>query len=118
MGISSPCSSTGVYPRSVILDFYLIRPQLKSVLISFLTQNLRDTLKEIKSDIKVVIGLRESSPSWGAAKLVGFTEVSHILWSCGYSLAVMNSRLAAGRWISASSRESYQGERFGYAPDL
>jgi ketol-acid reductoisomerase len=38
-------------------------------------QNLRDTLAEIKSDIKVVIGLRETSPSWNAAKLVGFNEV-------------------------------------------
>jgi len=37
-------------------------------------QNLRDTLSEIKSDIKVVIGLRETSPSWKAAKLVGFNE--------------------------------------------
>jgi ketol-acid reductoisomerase len=38
-------------------------------------QNLRDTLAEIKSDTKVVIGLRETSPSWNAAKIVGFTEV-------------------------------------------
>lgn len=37
-------------------------------------QNLRDTLKEIGSDINVKIGLRKSSPSWGAASTVGFTE--------------------------------------------
>ena len=41
----------------------------------FLNQNLRDTLAEVKSDIKVVIGLRETSPSWKAAQMVGFNEV-------------------------------------------
>jgi len=42
-------------------------------------QNLRDTLSEIKSDTKVVIGLRETSPSWNAAKIVGFTEADGTL---------------------------------------
>lgn len=37
-------------------------------------QNLADTLETIGSDIKVKIGLRESSPSWKAAKAVGFDE--------------------------------------------
>jgi len=42
-------------------------------------QNLRDTLSEIKSETKVVIGLRETSPSWNAAKIVGFTEADGTL---------------------------------------
>eukprot|EP00292_Cryptomonas_paramecium_P033590 CAMPEP_0113706148 /NCGR_PEP_ID=MMETSP0038_2-20120614/27553_1 /TAXON_ID=2898 /ORGANISM="Cryptomonas paramecium" /LENGTH=561 /DNA_ID=CAMNT_0000631287 /DNA_START=57 /DNA_END=1742 /DNA_ORIENTATION=- /assembly_acc=CAM_ASM_000170 len=42
-------------------------------------QNLRDTLKELGSDIKVTVGLRESSPSWKSAKLVGFTEADGTL---------------------------------------
>mmetsp|Transcript_8261 Transcript_8261/g.19255 ORF Transcript_8261/g.19255 Transcript_8261/m.19255 type:complete len:560 (+) Transcript_8261:63-1742(+) len=37
-------------------------------------QNLKDTLKEIGSDINVKVGLRKSSPSWKAAEAVGFTE--------------------------------------------
>jgi ketol-acid reductoisomerase len=42
-------------------------------------QNLKDTLKEIGSDIKVKVGLRKSSPSWKAAEAVGFTEADGAL---------------------------------------
>jgi ketol-acid reductoisomerase len=38
-----------------------------------LVQNLKDTLAEIKSDVKVKVGLRKGSPSWKAAEMVGFT---------------------------------------------
>ncbi len=38
-----------------------------------LVQNLKDTLAEIKSEVKVKVGLRTGSPSWKAAEAVGFT---------------------------------------------
>ena len=37
-------------------------------------QNLRDTIKSVKSDIKVVVGLREGSSSFEDAKNAGFKE--------------------------------------------
>jgi ketol-acid reductoisomerase len=42
-------------------------------------QNLKDTLKEIGSDINVKVGLRTGSPSWKAAQAVGFTEADNTL---------------------------------------
>jgi ketol-acid reductoisomerase len=37
-------------------------------------QNLKDSLKEAGMDVKVVIGLRPESPSWGEAEACGFSK--------------------------------------------
>lgn len=42
-------------------------------------QNLRDSLKEAGSDIRIVVGLRDGSASWKKAESVGFTEASGTL---------------------------------------
>ncbi len=42
-------------------------------------QNLRDSLSEAGSDIKVVVGLRENSSSWSKAEAVGFTAADGTL---------------------------------------
>jgi ketol-acid reductoisomerase len=42
-------------------------------------QNLRDSLADAGSDIKVVVGLRENSSSWAKAEAVGFTAATGTL---------------------------------------
>ncbi len=55
-------------------------------------QNLRDSLKEAGSDIRVVVGLREGSSSWKKAEAAGFT-------AAGGTLGEMFSVIAASDMV-------------------